>query len=131
MTQVDINNGENVHNQTPPLHPNFPSQNASKDTLNSAQNSSLKAQWHWQKTRKLALILCLIWLIPTFGVIFFARELSHLTIGNWPISFYMAAQGLTLLYVAIVGIHAYLMNQASKHEKNRLQTSNDPKNNAS
>ena len=68
------------------------------------------AKSHWRTTRTLTHVLFLVWLIPTFGVIFFARELDQWTLFGWPVSFYMAAQGLTLLYVAIVAVYAWRMN---------------------
>ena len=68
----------------------------------------------WRDNRRLTLLLFLVWLIPTFTVIFFARELNHWTLFGWPVSFYMAAQGLTLLYVMIVAIYAWRMNCADK-----------------
>ena len=68
----------------------------------------------WRYNRRLTLLLFLLWLIPTFVVIFFARELNHWTLFSWPVSFYMAAQGLTLLYVVIVAIYAWAMNRADE-----------------
>ena len=64
---------------------------------------------HWRATKRLTGVLLLTWLIITFGSIFFARELSELTIFGWPVSFYMIAQGVPLLYVVILGIYAWRM----------------------
>ena len=69
----------------------------------------------WRRTRLFTLLLCLLWFIPTFCVIFFARALNHFIIFGWPVSFYMAAQGLVLLYVVIVAIYAWGMNRADKY----------------
>jgi putative solute:sodium symporter small subunit len=55
--------------------------------------------------------LLLVWFLMTFGVIFFARELSGLTLFGWPLSFYMAAQGATLIYVVIVAVYAWRMQR--------------------
>jgi putative solute:sodium symporter small subunit len=66
---------------------------------------------YWQKTRIFTLQLLLVWFVLTFGIVFFARELSTLTILGWPFSFYMAAQGLTLFYVALVGAYAWRMRR--------------------
>jgi putative solute:sodium symporter small subunit len=60
---------------------------------------------HWQSTRQLTLGLLLIWFALTFGVIFFARELSGMSLFGWPLSFYMAAQGLALIYLLIVAVY--------------------------
>jgi putative solute:sodium symporter small subunit len=45
----------------------------------------------------------------TFAAIFFARELAGLTLFGWSVSFYLAAQGALLVYLAIVGIYALAM----------------------
>jgi putative solute:sodium symporter small subunit len=54
-------------------------------------------------------VLLAIWFCVTFSVIFFARELSHVSLFGWPISYYMAAQGATLVYVILVGFYAWRM----------------------
>ena len=64
---------------------------------------------HWARTRRLTALLFTCWLALTFGVVFFARALSGLTLFGWPFSYYMAAQGTTLLYLLIVGLHAWRM----------------------
>ncbi len=52
-----------------------------------------------------------VWFAVNLGVIFFARELASLTLVGWPIPFYMAAQGTTLIYLLIVGGYAYAVNR--------------------
>jgi putative solute:sodium symporter small subunit len=64
---------------------------------------------YWQHVRRLTLCCLLAWFGVTFCVIFFARDLAGLTFFNWPLSFYMAAQGLTLFYVLIIGVYALVM----------------------
>ena len=66
---------------------------------------------HWTRVRRLTLALLLLWFIFTFGVIFFARELSGLTLFGWPLSFYMAAQGSTLIYLLIIAFYALAMKK--------------------
>lgn len=66
---------------------------------------------HWARVRRLTLALLLLWFIFTFGVIFFARELSGLTLFGWPLSFYMAAQGSTLIYLLIIAFYALAMKK--------------------
>ena len=72
---------------------------------------------YWQKVRTLTLALLLLWFLVNVGVIFFARELASLTIGGWPVSFYMAAQGATLIYLLIIGGYAYAVNRIEQQEK--------------
>lgn len=69
---------------------------------------------YWRRTRRFTLLLLLSWFLLTFGVIFFARELSAVSFFGWPFSFYMAAQGTTLIYVAIVALYAWRMRQLDR-----------------
>jgi putative solute:sodium symporter small subunit len=71
---------------------------------------------HWQSTRRLTLGLLLIWFVLTFGVIFFARELSSISWFGWPLSFYMAAQGLALLYLLIVAVYTWQMRKIDRRQ---------------
>jgi putative solute:sodium symporter small subunit len=64
---------------------------------------------HWSRTRKLVLVLLGLWLATGFGTVFFARDLAHLSVFGWPLSFYLAAQGASLIYLAIIGVYAWRM----------------------
>jgi putative solute:sodium symporter small subunit len=66
---------------------------------------------YWRKVRLLTKVLLAAWFFVTFGVIFFARELSHVTVLGWPLSFYMAAQGIVLVYLLIVAVHVWAMRR--------------------
>ncbi|MBP1207393.1 putative solute:sodium symporter small subunit [Duganella sp. 1411] len=55
--------------------------------------------------------LLLLWLLTGFGVAFFARELTGLSVFGWPLSFYLAAQGASLVYLAILGFYAWRMRR--------------------
>jgi putative solute:sodium symporter small subunit len=66
---------------------------------------------YWRDTRRLTLWLSGIWLVVTFCVIFFARDLYGFKLFGWAVSFYMAAQGILLIYVAIVAIYAWQMRK--------------------
>ncbi|GGY99587.1 DUF4212 domain-containing protein [Pseudoduganella plicata] len=74
---------------------------------------------HWDKTRRLTAILLLAWLLTGFGAVFFARELTGLTILGWPLSFYLAAQGASLLYLALIGIYAWRMRRLDRQLRER------------
>ncbi|MEB0136090.1 DUF4212 domain-containing protein [Actimicrobium sp. CCC2.4] len=69
----------------------------------------LDAAAHWRLTRRLTLQLLAGWLVMTVGIIWFARELDALVVFGWPLSFYLAAQGATLVYVAMIGCYAWRM----------------------
>ena len=66
---------------------------------------------YWRKVRRLTSLLLVLWLGVTFAVIFFARELAGLTLFGWSVSFYLAAQGAILIYLAIVGFYALRMRR--------------------
>lgn len=73
---------------------------------------------YWVRTRRLTLLLLLVWFASTFGIIFFARELSRYTFFGWPLSFYLVAQGSVLLYVVIVAIYTAKMRAFDKTSEN-------------
>lgn len=80
------------------------------DTKRVAHNRNV----YWRRVRTFTFSLIGVWFVMTFGIIFFARELAEITVFGWPLSFYMAAQGLTLLYVIIVAVYAVCMRRLDK-----------------
>lgn len=68
-----------------------------------------RRQRYWAMARRLTLGLLFAWFAITFGALFFARELSGFTVFGWPLSFYMAAQGLTLFYLLLVAVYVAVM----------------------
>lgn len=81
-------------------------------------DAALRQKQYWVRARRLTMQLLAIWLAGTFGCIFFARELSACAFFGWPLSFYLAAQGVVLLYVAIVGVYAFNMHLLDKTLRN-------------
>ena len=77
---------------------------------------------HWRRTRKLTAVLLLGWLGATFCTVFFARELASLSLAGWPLSFYLAAQGASLAYLAILGIYALAMERIDRRFARELAT---------
>ena len=65
---------------------------------------------YWRKNRLAIAVLLMIWFVVTFGVSYFARDLSFSFLG-WPFSFWMGAQGSLLVYVLIIGFYAWYMNR--------------------
>lgn len=68
-----------------------------------------QAKLAWHKTRRFTFSLLLAWFFTTFIALFFARELDNIVIFGWSLSFFMAAQGLTLFYLALLGLYAWRM----------------------
>jgi putative solute:sodium symporter small subunit len=64
-----------------------------------------QAAEYWRRKRRLTVQLLAIWLCSTFSVIYFARELDKMQLFGWPLSYYMAAQGLALVYLALIVIY--------------------------
>ena len=68
---------------------------------------------YWRKNLRVTAVLMVIGFVVTFVVAFFARELSFNFFG-WPFSFWMAAQGALLVYVALVWFYARYMNRLDR-----------------
>ena len=75
---------------------------------------------YWQRVRRLTLGCLFTWFGLTFALIFYARELADITVLGWPLSFYMAAQGLTLIYVVIIGLYAWAMRRFDRQLRDEL-----------
>lgn len=71
----------------------------------SSQNASAR-----RPLQGLTAALLVIWWMATFGVVFWARELSFLW-GDWPFSFWMVAQGSVLVFMAITVAYATVANR--------------------
>jgi putative solute:sodium symporter small subunit len=41
----------------------------------------------------------------------FARQLATVSLWGWPLHYYFASQGATLVYLAIVGVYAWIMQR--------------------
>ena len=74
----------------------------------------LTRQHHWQRARRLTVLLLALWLTTGFCAAFFARELAGLSVFGWPLSFYLAAQGASLVYLAILGFYAWRMRKLDR-----------------
>ncbi len=72
---------------------------------------------YWNETRRLTASLVALWFFFTFGTIFFARELSGLRFFGWPLSFYLLAQGVILLYAALIAFYAWRMERLDRRCK--------------
>jgi putative solute:sodium symporter small subunit len=65
---------------------------------------------YWQRTVSLTLRLLCVWLVLTFALIFFARDLQFQFFG-WPFGFWAAAQGVLLVYLGLIAFYAHAMNR--------------------
>ncbi len=79
--------------------------------MTPANKHPQSATRYWQRVRILTLALLTVWFAVSFGIVFWARELSGLSLGGWPLHFYLAAQGVALIYLAIIGLYAFAMRR--------------------
>lgn len=73
----------------------------------------------WPQTRHLSAYLLAAWFVMTFGMLFFARELSNVYFFGWSLPLYMAAQGLSLFYVLILAVYSLGMRRIEKSGKDK------------
>jgi putative solute:sodium symporter small subunit len=76
---------------------------------------------HWRRARRLVAVLLGLWLATCFGTVFFARDLAHLSVFGWPLSFYLAAQGASLIFLAILGAYAWRMRVLDRVYRRMLE----------
>jgi putative solute:sodium symporter small subunit len=76
---------------------------------------------HWARARRLVALLLALWLATSFCTVFFARDLAHLSVFGWPLSFYLAAQGASLTYLVIIGAYAWRMHILDRDFARMLQ----------
>jgi putative solute:sodium symporter small subunit len=76
---------------------------------------------YWRHVKRLTGWLLAIWFGMTFCIIFFARELSGYTMFGWPLSFYMAAQGVVIIYLVLIAFYAWSMRQLDKSVMGKAQ----------
>ena len=65
---------------------------------------------YWRRNLVLIAGLLAVWFGVTFGVAFFARELSFEFFG-WPFSFWVASQGAIFVFLLIVGVYTWRMDR--------------------
>ena len=90
--------------------PPEPSPSPEPDLQRQARLVAARAH-HWRRMRRLTVVLMALWLGTGFCTVFFARELAGITVFGWPLSFYMAAQGASLVCLAIIGAYAWRMRR--------------------
>jgi cation/acetate symporter len=66
-------------------------------------SSSLEARW-------LTPGFLAVWVLVSFVPVFFARNLDF-QIGPWPFSFWLAAQGIVVVYILLAALYAWRMNR--------------------
>ena len=73
-----------------------------------------KHKEYWGRNLRITAILLFIWFVVTYVMAWFAIPLAEINFFGWPLSFYMAAQGSLIVYVAIIGYYAVAMRKADQ-----------------
>jgi putative solute:sodium symporter small subunit len=70
---------------------------------------------YWRKNLNVSGILLGVWFVVTFVIGYFARDLNFSFFG-WPFSFWVAAQGAVIVYVALICYYARYMNRLDRQQ---------------
>ena len=70
-----------------------------------------KHRQYWNRNLKITAVLLAIWFVVTYVMGYFAIPLAEINFFGWPLSFYMAAQGSLIIYVAILYYYAKKMRR--------------------
>ncbi len=70
-------------------------------------------QDHWRHNRRWTTALMLVWFVATLALVFWPAAWEF-EFSGWPFTFWMAAQGLLLLYWGIVAVYSSVMARADK-----------------
>ena len=65
-------------------------------------------------------ILLLVWLLSSFGVMYFARDLQQVVAG-WPFSFWFGSQGALIVFTVITVLYAWVANRRERASTSDLQ----------
>ena len=77
------------------------------------ESRALRVARHWRMNLQLTALLLAAWFGVTFGVTFFGRELDGVFFG-WPFSFWVAAQGALIVYVALIWAYSRVMSRIDR-----------------
>jgi len=72
------------------------------------------AKRHWRRTLILTWCLLGLWFGITLLTSFMPEALNQWRFLGFPLGYYMAAQGTLLVYLAIIAIHAFIMNRLDR-----------------
>jgi putative solute:sodium symporter small subunit len=69
---------------------------------------------YWRRNLLLTLSLLVLWFGITFGGGYYAIALNRYYLFDFPLGFYLFAQGALILYLAIVGLYVMVMNRLDR-----------------
>lgn len=77
---------------------------------------------YWRANLVVLAVLLALWALASFGLgIWWARDLSGLRLGGYPLGFWFAQQGSILVFVALIGIYCVVMNALDRWHHGELE----------
>ncbi|MFA5082364.1 MAG: DUF4212 domain-containing protein [Hydrogenophilaceae bacterium] len=70
-----------------------------------------KHREYWRRNLRLTGTLLAIWFAVTFLVVWYARDLADISFLDFPLPFWIGAQGALIVYVMLVRHYARRMNE--------------------
>lgn len=70
---------------------------------------------YWKSNLKILLVLLSIWFVVSYGCgILLAESLNAFNIGGFPLGFWFAQQGSIYVFVVLIFVYVYLMNNLDR-----------------
>lgn len=71
---------------------------------------------HWARTSTLMWTMLALWIVFSFLIHMFVKQLNTITILGFPLGFYMAAQGSLIIFVAMLFWFAKAQDKIDREE---------------
>lgn len=69
---------------------------------------------YWRRNVRMTTLLLLLWFAVAFFGSYFAPQLNRIVVFDFPLGFYIGAQGALVVFVLIVFFYAIYMNRLDK-----------------
>ena len=80
---------------------------------------------YWKKNIQYVVVLLAIWFIVSFGFgILFADSLNQVRLGGFKLGFWFAQQGSILVFVILIFVYIWLMNNLDAQFKSNQSSEN-------
>ncbi|MFY9348399.1 MAG: DUF4212 domain-containing protein [Orrella sp.] len=93
------------------------------------RNQPLPLKDYWPRNLLLVAITLMVWLLVSLMPMALPALPNDWTVFGWPLSMALAAFGVPLIYLVLIGIYAAIMDRRDQQESQSLATqeaANDP-----
>ena len=101
-----------------PLVPHHSESDAVGRAPSIRRGEEARRRAYWLFNLKWIAGLLAVWMFATFGVPYFANDWT-LSFAGWPLSFWVCAQALPLLYALLALVYARVMERRDQWERGR------------